>query len=122
MFSRSPLHGLPFENVTWSSCSDVHEVMSLSGSKQNSLSASREFERVVDIPSTFQRGYWNGNCNPGQLTDRGYKQMRMVGQHFHDIYIRNEEKWVKAPKPDEIFVRSTDVCKIIPLYIIFNPS
>jgi hypothetical protein len=83
---RTPLRGFQKEtNISWEECHE-QEILHLTASSSNTLldlppnGPSRSFERTVEIPQDdlVRRGYWTGNCNPGQLTTKGHRQLRQV--------------------------------------------
>jgi len=111
---RTPIRGIQYENEDWSMCDDYKETLYLSGSKDHA--PSRSFERIVSIPEGVKsRGYWTGNCNPGQLTNRGHKQTRLMGEQFKMVYIDQPNIWYdgSAPSLADLSVRSTDVWRTI---------
>ncbi|KAJ3385633.1 hypothetical protein HDU92_002949 [Lobulomyces angularis] len=110
---RSPLHALKDktnETEIWDRCGENSEIMTLTGDYP-----SRSFKRVVSIPEGIPaRGYWKGDCNPGQLTAIGHYQTRKVGSLLNKMYMKSE-LWMsnKSPTSRDVFVRSTDVWRTI---------
>lgn len=123
---RTPLRGLQREtNISWAECNE-REILHLTASDQvqdrDDLppnGPSRKFERTVEIPDDdlVRRGYWSGNCNPGQLTTRGHRQLRQLGSSFRNLYLLDNSRWINNSTPTlnnhQISVRSTDVWRTI---------
>lgn len=102
---RSPSIALPHENVEWDKCGAVDEILTMTNRERRGI----DFVREMSVPEGT-RGYWKGNCNLGQLTERGVEQMAGLGNSFRDIYLEGGLEWVGAvPGADRIHVQSTDV-------------
>ncbi|KAJ3280202.1 Acid phosphatase-like protein 2 [Borealophlyctis nickersoniae] len=112
---RSPSIALPHENVAWAECTGPEEFMYLADRKSEAGDGlGRVFAREMKIPEGI-RGYWDGNCNLGQLTERGVRQMWLLGERLRKVYLEGGVDWVgdgegpNAPGVDKLTVRSTDV-------------
>lgn len=100
---------LPIESdVEWNVCGDpVDSVNQLGPRSKHSVNLHRIIQ--VDPQSAATRGFWKGDCVPGQLTNKGYNQLFDLGNEIYKIYFDKLEWSEKKPSFDQFHVRSTDV-------------
>ena len=72
---------LPREGDVWWNCS-LESYLSI-----GSASAPELAEGAFVIPSSAPQQMWNGNCSSGQLTRRGFEQLRVLGTQLRAVYI-----------------------------------
>lgn len=108
---RVPTKSYPYEAVSWNDCS-VPDISYLSGNPGN------VFEQAVVTPpnAAFAKTTWDGNCIPGQLTEKGMLMHKELGASLREIYI-NQLEFLPAELTDQskphLYVRSTNVWRTL---------
>ncbi|KAF9904481.1 hypothetical protein EC991_002641 [Linnemannia zychae] len=100
---RTPSTILPGDKMHYNICSNPAELNLISPSgptlRTNILVSSAE--------NPFASQYWPGNCEIGQLTNKGSKQTRQVGQRLREIYVDLLKFLPKRLDPEELYLRNT---------------
>ncbi|GJJ72955.1 hypothetical protein EMPS_05313 [Entomortierella parvispora] len=110
---RTPSYVLPGDHTDYDICSQPAE-FNFMANNQNSKIASTQspFLRsniLVSDENLFAPTYWRGNCEVGQLTNKGSQQTKEVGQTLRAIYV-DELKFLSSTlDPDDLYVRNTYV-------------
>jgi hypothetical protein len=104
---RSPNSLLYHEDQDWDKCDHPQENFFIQNGPL--------FSRVVDISVSASQspihgdGMWKGNCNLGQLTQKGHRQMEQLGDILGKRYWKPVSVWGKAPVTlGEFHIQSTD--------------
>ncbi|KAG0214052.1 Acid phosphatase-like protein 2 [Mortierella sp. GBA30] len=112
---RTPASILPGDHTNYNICNnpaeynfvasnDGHELYKKSSPalKTNIVVSEKENPFAAEF-------YWRGNCEVGQLTNRGSTQTRQVGQNLRAIYVNQLHFLPKTLDPEELYVRNTYV-------------
>ncbi|KAF8948877.1 hypothetical protein BGZ47_001613 [Haplosporangium gracile] len=109
---RTPSTVLPGDKTNYNICSNPAEYNLVSSPSSHSLPSSSSPALRTNIlvspeENVFASSYWGGNCEVGQLTNKGSSQTRKVGQRLREIYIDQLHFLPKRLDPEELYVRNT---------------
>ncbi|KAK5801848.1 histidine phosphatase superfamily [Linnemannia elongata] len=106
---RTPSTVLPGDKTNYNICSNPAEYNLVAPASAHSLPSSALRTNILVSPSEnlFASAYWGGNCEVGQLTNKGSLQTRQVGQRLREIYIDQLHFLPKRLDPEELYVRNT---------------
>ncbi|KAG0375254.1 Acid phosphatase-like protein 2 [Mortierella sp. AD032] len=104
---RTPSTVLPGDKTNYNICSNPAELNLISSSSTHSGPALRTNILVSPEENLFASQYWSGNCEVGQLTNKGSLQTRQVGQKLRAIYVDQLKFLPKRLDPKELYVRNT---------------
>ncbi|KAG0301713.1 hypothetical protein BGZ97_002654 [Linnemannia gamsii] len=108
---RTPSAVLPGDKTNYNICSSPAEYNLIAPASSHSLHTAGPALRtnILVSPSEnlFASGYWSGNCEVGQLTNKGSLQTRRVGEQLREIYVDQLHFLPKNLDPEELYVRNT---------------
>lgn len=105
---RTPAAILPGEKADYDICNNPHELVSTGGNLKTQTPVLEPLIAVTD-DNPFRYMYWIGNCELGQLTNKGESQTHQVGQDLRGIYVNLLRFLPQALNTDKIYVRNTAV-------------
>ncbi|GJJ73342.1 hypothetical protein EMPS_05700 [Entomortierella parvispora] len=105
---RTPTAVLPGKQVDYDICSNPAELTSVGG---NSKTQSPLLKPLITITedNPFADIFWTGNCEVGQLTDRGQNQTFQVGKDLRGIYVDLLKFIPQFLDTSKLYVRNTYV-------------
>lgn len=109
---RTPSTFLPGDNTNYDLCSRPAEYSFVADSDQELRKTAGLILRSNVLVSTEEnlfaaKSYWRGNCEVGQLTNRGSAQTEQVGQALRRIYVDQLKFLSKDLNPQELYIRNT---------------
>lgn len=105
---RTPTSVLPGEQVDYNICSNPAELTFVGGNKKTQSPFLKPLITVTD-DNPFADLYWKGNCEVGQLTDRGQNQTHQVGVSLRGIYVDLLKFIPRVLDTTMLYVRNTYV-------------
>ncbi|KAF9574313.1 Acid phosphatase-like protein 2 [Mortierella alpina] len=109
---RTPSSVLPGDNTNYDICARPAEYSFVATNDQNLRKTSSPILKSNILVSTEEnlfaaQSYWRGNCEVGQLTDRGSTQTEKVGQTLRSIYVDQLKFLFKDLNPNDLYIRNT---------------
>ncbi|KAF9904482.1 Acid phosphatase-like protein 2 [Linnemannia zychae] len=106
---RTPSYFLPGDTTNYNICSNPAEISIMASS--NNVQAGTPNLRTNIVVSKednlYASTYWPGNCEVGQLTNRGAAQARQVGHDLRRVYVDQLGFLSSRLESDDIYVRNT---------------
>ncbi|ORY06309.1 phosphoglycerate mutase-like protein [Basidiobolus meristosporus CBS 931.73] len=100
---------LPGDHTNYDICARPAEYTYSAGNRLESGSPNLRSNIEISDDNLFAGSFWRGNCELGQLTNKGSAQTREVGVALRDIYINELGFLSKTLNPDDIYLRNTYV-------------
>ncbi|KAF9962596.1 Acid phosphatase-like protein 2 [Mortierella alpina] len=109
---RTPSTVLPGDNTNYDICARPAEYNFVATDdkdfRKNSSPILKSNILVSSEENLFAaRSYWRGNCEVGQLTNRGSAQTQRVGQTLRSIYVNQLKFLAKVLNPKDLYIRNT---------------
>ncbi|KAF9576597.1 Acid phosphatase-like protein 2 [Mortierella alpina] len=113
---RTPSEVLPGDKTNYNICSQPaeYDFMASNDQQPHLRKTSSPFLKSNIVVSEEEnlyaaKSYWRGNCEVGQLTNRGSAQTKQVGKHLRAIYVDQLHFLPRDLNPDDLYVRNTYV-------------
>ncbi|KAI8070398.1 histidine phosphatase superfamily [Gongronella butleri] len=111
---RTPLNTFPHDDMVWNDCSHQLDTITLTdaGSKMpNKHMGMAVQQRIFTAQgnSTFSFDMYRGDCEFGQLTDKGKDMHRDLGRQLRSIYVDQLGYLPNDFELEQMFVRTTNV-------------
>ncbi|KAG0046317.1 Acid phosphatase-like protein 2 [Gryganskiella cystojenkinii] len=110
---RTPAYVLPGDHTNYNICSQPAEFNFMANNKNSKVaSSSSPFLKnniLVSDENLYASSYWGGNCEIGQLTNRGSQQTVDVGTNLRSIYVDELKFLPSTLDADQIYARNTYV-------------
>ncbi|KAK9765303.1 hypothetical protein K7432_006473 [Basidiobolus ranarum] len=98
---------LPGDHTNYNICAQPAEYTFTAASHLKHASAYLKSNIEISSDNLFAGSFWKGNCELGQLTNKGSEQTRQVGAALRSIYV-DELKFLSTTlNPDDLYLRNT---------------
>ncbi|KAG0079376.1 Acid phosphatase-like protein 2 [Linnemannia elongata] len=107
---RTPSYFLPGDKTNYNICSNPAEISIMANSDDIQASGTPKLRtNIVVSPedNLYASTYWPGNCEVGQLTNRGAAQTRQVGQDLRRVYVDQLGFLSSRLDTEDVYVRNT---------------
>ncbi|KAH7046316.1 histidine phosphatase superfamily [Linnemannia elongata] len=107
---RTPSYFLPGDKTNYNICSNPAEISIMANSDDILASGTPNLRtNIVVSPedNLYASTYWPGNCEVGQLTNRGAAQTRQVGQDLRRVYVDQLGFLSSRLDTEDVYVRNT---------------
>src|SRR5690349_16498910 len=107
---RTPSYFLPGDKTNYNICSNPPEISIMANSDDIQASGTPNLRtNIVVSPedNLYASTYWPGNCEVGQLTNRGTAQTRQVGQDLRRVYVDQLGFLSSRLDTEDVYVRNT---------------
>ena len=109
---RAPLRALWFNEQSVFHCGDTVHRMNGHFRAEDTVQGRRIY--MDEDNSQAHVPFWKGNCFPGQLTVRGFRQQVNLGARFRQLYVTNTGFLSATFNTSELYLYSTNV-EYVPL-------
>ncbi|KAF9988216.1 Acid phosphatase-like protein 2 [Mortierella antarctica] len=113
---RTPSEVLPGDDTLYDICSHPAEYSFMATNDHNLRKTSSPILKSKILVSdenlyVAAGSYWRGNCEVGQLTNKGSSQTKQVGKHLRAIYVDQLQFLPRYLNPDDLYVRNTYISR-----------
>ena len=113
---RAPLRALWFNEQSFFHCGDTVHRMNGHFRAEDAVQGRRIY--MDGDTSQAHAPFWKGNCFPGQLTGKGFRQHVNLGARFRQLYVTNNGFLSATFNTSEIYLYSTNI-ESVPFLLLF---